>query len=120
MRDSTERAALMALLDDHNTTLAKAAAAAGLSRRTLYACVHDLGFLRKLQQARTVQAMQRAEELGEARQKAIAEVVALMGDETQPGPVRVSAARLVLTAEAEAQARLDSILRDCNLNAKWP
>lgn len=119
MKEATERAALLALLDDKTVTLTSKAEAAGISRRTLYSCLRDRRFVDKYQQARELQAIERAEGLAAARQKALDAISAIMDDETQPGAVRVSAAKLIITAEAEARARLDSVMRGCDLNARW-
>ena len=118
MKDTKQRV-MEALLDDQNQTLTAAAAAAKVSRRTLYDYLKDEEFAKAYQQQREAQAIQRADALAEKRQEAIWKIVAIMNDTSQPGAVRLKAASLLLNEANTAQAQVDAITKSLNFTAEW-
>lgn len=118
MKDTKQRV-MAALLDDKNPTLTAAAAAAGVSRRTVYDCLSDEEFAKAYQHQREAQAIQRADFLEEMRQEALWGIIGLMRDTSQPGAVRLKAASLILNEANAAQTSGDGIAKSLTFNAKW-
>ena len=118
MKDTKARV-MAALLDDNNPTLTAAAAAAGVSRRTVYDCLSDDDFAKAYQHQREMEAVRRADMLADKRQEAIWKIVGIMNDTTQPGAVRLKAASLLLSEANAAEAHVDAITKSLNFTAEW-
>lgn len=110
---------MLALLDDANPTLTAVAAAAGISRKTLYNFLSDEDFLKAYQRKREAQAIARAEQLNARREQAISVVAAIMEDEAQPGMVRLKAASQILSEANTAQGCVDGISKSLTFEAQW-
>lgn len=114
-KDENKARALAALLDANNFT--SAAAAAGISRRTLYGYLYeDADFAREYRRQRDLRTIERAERSENEREGALNAIRAVMDDPEQPGMVRLKAAQTLLdrvekdtsAATGVAQAALDS------------
>lgn len=118
-KTENQNRALAALMDESNTSLTQAAKAAGITRRTMYTYMRNDDFLTAYRQMREQQAITRAEEMAVQREEALGTIRSLMTDTSQPGPVRLKAAATLLSEHAEAQAKVDAVLKSCEFSSKW-
>lgn len=103
--------ALTALMD--SGTLTAAAEKAGISRRTLYAYIHeDMTFARAYKEAQAQAAIEQLDGISEARQQATGVIAGIMQDEKQPAAVRLKAAQSVFTISEAYQKRAEGIIAD--------
>ena len=106
--DKRKQDALNALMNSKN--LSEAAEKAGIDRRTLYNYIHnDLDFARIYRENISQQAVDRAEELTDRRERASQVILQIMEDEEQPPMVRLKAAQTILTTAAEQDKVLDAL-----------
>ena len=117
MKQDNMTKALHALAE--HDTLTGAAEAAGLSRPTLYAYLRDKSFRERVQQQRSVLAIQRAEALSEARKAAIDCLTAIMQDDATPQGARVLAAKALLQQAAAADEAADATIRSIDFDCSW-
>ena len=117
MTQATQTKALAALVEHGSIT--KAAEAANISRPTIYRLLDDKCFRQRLEQMRAAMAIQRSDELADARKAAIQAIVAVMNDESAPPAARVMAAKAVLIQAAEADAAADSTLQKLDFDSRW-
>lgn len=106
--DKRKQDALNALMT--SSSLTEAAEKAGIDRRTLYNYIHnDLDFARIYRENISQQAVDRAEELSDRRERASKVILQIMEDEEQPPMVRLKAAQTILTTAAEQDKVLDAL-----------
>jgi hypothetical protein len=118
--DKRKHDALTALMT--SSSLTEAAEKAGIDRRTLYNYIHnDLDFARIYRENIAKQAVDRAEELSDRRERASRVIMTIMEDEEQPPLVRLKAAQTILSTAAEQDRVLDALTTE-NISAnkdKW-
>jgi AcrR family transcriptional regulator len=96
-KDQNKTRALAAMLE--NDTLTAAAAAAGISRKTLYNYIRDdEAFGAAYRAARDQIAIEQMEALNNGKDRATALLLQLMEDNAQPASIRIKAAQTILTA----------------------
>ena len=106
--DKRKQDALNALMT--SSSLTEAAGKAGIDRRTLYNYIHnDLEFARIYRENISQQAIDRAEELSDRRERASLVIMTIMEDEEQPPMVRLKAAQTILATAAEQDRVLDAL-----------
>lgn len=106
--DKRKQDALNALMT--SSSLTEAAGKAGIDRRTLYNYIHnDLEFARIYRENISQQAIDRAEELSDRRERASRVIMTIMEDEEQPPMVRLKAAQTILATAAEQDRVLDAL-----------
>ena len=106
--DKRKQDALNALMNSKSLT--EAAEKAGIDRRTLYNYIHnDLDFARIYRENISQQAVDRAEDLSDRRERASQVILQIMEDEEQPPRVRLKAAQTILATAAEQDRVLDAL-----------
>lgn len=102
-KDQNKARALEAMLTC--STLTEAAAAAGISRRTLYNYIReDNAFGAAYREACDHMAVEQMDTLNNGKARATALLMQLMEDEKQPASIRIKAAQTILTAATHHQA----------------
>ena len=100
-------------------SITAAAAAARVSRQTVYNLMSDSDFRDALKRQREAQSLERAERLSAAREAAIKAVEDVMNDSDVPAAARVMAAKTVLQQAAEVDAAVEGIFKARDFESKW-
>lgn len=100
-------------------TITAAAAAAGVTRQTLYNYMADDAFRDALKRQREAQSIERAERLSAVREAAIKAVTDVMNNTDVPAAARVMAAKTVLQQATEADQAADAVFKAHDFESKW-
>lgn len=108
-KDQNKARALEAMLS--HSTLTEAAAAAGISRRTLYSYIRDdETFGAAYREACDQIAAEQMDALNNGKTRAAELLLQLMDDTNQPASIRIKAAQTILTAATHHQAIADKVV----------